>query len=151
MKILGGYSNMEELKLKSRGTSTRNIAEIISKNYVQIVNAEYLYQSPTGESQPLDKDTFVKSLLALSKAGIFADLVEWRYEEIYPYSDLEDFLIYGNLHDPYCGTKITVSLLVEDGTEIEDVVTILRKNIFNELTGKRNKHCKVINLADKND
>lgn len=118
---------MEELKQVAKPTFTRNIAEIINKNYVKITKVEYFYTSKSDRA-PVDKDTFVKSLLALNKSGIFSDSPDWKYEEAHYYSDTEGFVLFGQVHDHYQVRFILVNLVLQDRYEIEDVVKIFRKS-----------------------
>lgn len=131
---------------KSKGTFTDNLTEIISNGMVQVTKTEYYYDV-FDETKEFDKDKFIKSLQALNNAGIFANIVDWNYDDVSSISSTEDFIIHGNIHDQHAGEIIIVYLLVNDGYSIDDVKMALDRTILTDLidAGKM-KWKKVINL-----
>lgn len=113
-----------------RETSIRNIANILCYDPIaQIVKAEYQYraQSLSDATDPIDAVTMLESIELLEDNVIFADLVDWTYENVSDKSDTEDFVLYGDLHDSIAGTIVVVYLRLVDGHTVEHIETELNK------------------------
>lgn len=113
-----------------RETSIRNIANILCYDpMAQIVKAEYQYrtQSLLGSTDSIDTVTMLESIESLEDNVIFADLVDWTYENVSEKSDTEDFVLYGDMHDSIAGTIVVVYLQLVDGHSVEHVETELNK------------------------
>lgn len=116
--------------MKRNKTSIRNIANILCYDpMAQIVKAEYQYraQSLLDASDSIDTVTMLESIESLEDNVVFADLVDWTYENVSEKSDTEDFVLYGDLHDSIVGTIVVVYLQLIDGHTVEHVVDELNK------------------------
>lgn len=69
----------------------------------------------------------LESIELLEDNVIFADLVDWTYENVSDKSDTEDFVLYGDLHDSIAGTIVVVYLRLVDGHTVEHIETELNK------------------------
>lgn len=113
-----------------RQTSIRNIANILCYDpMAQITRAEYQYRAKTlsDATDPIDAITMLESIESLEDNVVFADLVDWTYENVSEKSDTEDFVLYGDLHDSIAGTIVVVYLRLVDGHSVEHVETELNK------------------------
>lgn len=81
-------------------------------------------------SDPIDTITMLESIKALECNVVFNDIVDWTYETISEKSDSEDFVLYGDLHDPIVGTIVVMHLRLLDGHTVEQMETELNKTIF---------------------
>lgn len=122
--------------MRRRIISTKNVANILIYNQLaEIIKAEYRYQAqsvqPETESIE-DNMTVLKSIESLKDSVIFADAVEWTYENVSENSETEDFILYGDLHDSMIGTIVVIYLRVKDGCTVEKVEGKLRETIFSK-------------------
>lgn len=116
--------------MRRNKTSIRNIASILCYDPIaQITRAEYKYkaQSQLGVSDSIDAITMLESIESLEDNVVFADIVDWTYENVSEQSDTEDFILYGDLHDSIIGTIVVVYLRLVDGHTVEHVETELNK------------------------
>lgn len=126
-----------------RRTSIRNIANVLCYDpLAQIVKAEYQYraQSLSDASDLIETVTMLESIESLEDNVIFADLVDWTYENISGKSDTEDFVLYGDLRDSIIGTIVVVYLQLIDGHTVEHVEDELNKRyptIFSKQIGSK--------------
>lgn len=76
-------------------TSTSNIAKIINSNLatIEIVKIDYLDTNADREEIP--KEQFTDYLMHLNQTGIFANVVEWRFLNLF---DGEKFLIEADIN-----------------------------------------------------
>ena len=68
-----------------RQTSIRNIANILCYDpMAQITRAEYQYRAKTlsDATDPIDAITMLESIESLEDNVVFADLVDWTYENV---------------------------------------------------------------------
>lgn len=120
-----------------RKTSIRNIANILCYDpMAQITRAEYQYrvQSLSDTSDSIDTVTMLESIESLEDNVVFADLVDWTYENVSEKSDTEDFVLYGDMHDSVSGKIVVVYLQLVDGHTVEHVETELNKRYSTKLT-----------------
>lgn len=133
------------MKNGQKHTSVGNLVESFLRGMVQVTNAE-LYYEGTDETESIDGDEFIRDLMVLNNSGIFSGVVEWKYQLTNVVDGIADFLVYGEFHDTLIGEAVNISLLVNDGFEIEDVKKILNNTIFNEVSGQKNKKVSLVRM-----
>lgn len=109
-------------------TSIRNIANVLCYDpMAQIVKAEYQYNSwfsPNKEN--IDTVTMLESISSLEDNVVFANIVDWTYENVSEATETEDIILYGDLHQ-IVGTNVVVHLGVANEHTVEHIVNELDK------------------------
>ena len=89
-----GTEEVEEPKMSYIKTTTGNIATVIKSGLTELKNVHIKYIDPNVERKDISIDKFIDYLMHLDQSGIFADIIHWRYVELF---DSGDYLIEGDI------------------------------------------------------
>lgn len=117
-----GTEEVEGAKIPYVDTFTGNIDRVINNNLVQIQKVYISYLNPEVEQKSIRINDFLGYLMHLSQSGIFADLIKWRYVDLF---DSGKFLIEGDINHNN-GYELNVAIVTKDGEDKDKVVKILK-------------------------
>lgn len=114
-------------------TSIRNIANVLCYDpMAQIVKAEYQYNSWfSPNKEDIEAITMLESISSLEDNVVFANIVDWTYENVSEATEIEDIILYGDLRE-IIGTNVVIHLRATNNHTVEHVVNELdKKYTFN--------------------
>lgn len=76
-------------------TSTSSIAKVINSGFAEVETAKIDYLDPNADSEEIPIEQFANYLMHLNQSGIFANVVEWRFLNLF---DGEKFLIEADIN-----------------------------------------------------
>ncbi len=112
----GAYKTMR------RRTTTKQLLESITNGLLQITKAECSYKS-SNRIDEISKETFLDSLAFINESGVFANFIDWHYEE--NLSEKDEYKIGSGAMNPYSESVVTVYLRVGDGANEEEINKML--------------------------
>lgn len=122
--------------MEKNKTSIKNIANVLCYDpMARVVNAEYQYKEPSliNTTTPIEAVTMMESISSLEDNVVFNDVVDWTYDNVLEKSDTEDFILYGDFHDPIKGTIVVVYLRLADDYTAEHMESELNKRYTKKL------------------
>ena len=118
-----GTEEVEEPKIPYIKTATGNIAMVIKSDLTELKNVHIEYIDPNVERKDISTDQFIEYLMHLSQSGIFADIIHWRYVELF---DSGNYLIEGDSNHNN-GYELVVAITVINKEDRNKVAEILGK------------------------
>lgn len=98
-------------------TTTKRLSNAIENNLLEVIKAECRYKS-SEDLDVLDVDTFVENLQFLCESGVFAEFVDWHYENLYGKGEI---IVDSGAMNPYSENIVIACLRVRDGVDVEDI------------------------------
>lgn len=118
-----GTEEVEEPKIPYIKTITRNIAMVIKSNLTEIESVHINFIDPDAERKDISTYQFIDYLMHLDQSGIFTDIINWRYVEVF---DSGDYLIEGDINHNN-GYELVVAITAINKEERSNVAEILGK------------------------
>lgn len=118
-----GTEEIEEPKIPYIKTDTGNIATVIKSGLTELKNVYIEYINPDVERKDISTDQFIEYLIHLDQSGIFADIINWRYVELF---DSGNYLIEGDISHNN-GYELIVAITVISKEDRSKVAKILGK------------------------
>lgn len=118
-----GTEEVEEPKIPYIKTATGNIAMVIKSDLTELKNVHIEYIDPNVERKDISTDQFIEYLMHLNQSGIFADIIHWRYVELF---DSGNYLIEGDINHNN-GYELVVAITVINKEDRNKVAEILGK------------------------
>ncbi len=117
-----GTEEVEEPTIPYIKTQTVNIANVIKSNLTEIESVHINYVDPNADTKDIPIGKFIDYLMHLNQSGIFADIIRWRYVDMF---DSGKYLIEGdiNYNNGY-ELNVVIASKIEDK---DRVVEILRE------------------------
>ncbi len=119
-----GTEEVEEPKISYVKTKTVNIANMIKSNLTEIESVHINYVDPNAEIKDIPIDKFVDYLMHLNQSDIFADIIRWRYIDIF---ESGKYLIEGDINHNN-GYELNVAIVAKNAEDRNRVVEILRES-----------------------
>lgn len=118
-----GTEEIEEPKIPYIKTSTVNIANVVQSGLTKIESIHINYLNPYAENKNIPTELFTDYLLHLSRSGIFADTIRWRYVDMF---EKGTYLLEGDISHNN-GYELNVSIVTKDVEDRNKVVEMLGK------------------------
>ncbi len=118
-----GTEELEESKIPYVKTKTVNIVNTIKSGLTEIESIHIDYLNTDVERKDIPIDKFIYYLMHLSQSGIFADIIHWRYVELF---ESGDYLIEGDINHNN-GYELIVAITVINKEDRSKVAEILGK------------------------
>lgn len=118
-----GTEEVQELKIPYVKTATGNIATVIKSSLIEIKGVHIDYLNLGAERKDISKDKFIDYLMHLDQSGIFADIINWRYVEVF---DSGNYLIEGDINHNN-GYELVVAITAINKEERSNVAEMLGK------------------------
>lgn len=117
-----GTEEIEEPRIQYVRTVTENIARELRSSLVDIEYVHINYLDPDAQRKDILKDKFIEYLMHLSQSGIFANIINWRYVDLF---DSGKFLIEGDIgHNN--GYELNVGIVAKNIEDKGNVAEILK-------------------------
>lgn len=116
-----GTEEIEEPKIPYGETATGNIAMVIKSGLAELKNVHIDYLNPDAERKDISIGQFIDYLMHLDQSGIFADIINWRYVELF---DSGKYLIECDISHNN-GYELNACIEVKNKADKEKVVEIL--------------------------
>lgn len=118
-----GTVEVEEPKIPYVKTATGNIATVIKSSLIEIKGVHIDHLNLDAERKDISKDKFIDYLMHLDQSGIFADIINWRYVEVF---DSGNYLIEGDINHNN-GYELVVAITAINKEERSNVAEMLGK------------------------
>lgn len=105
-------------------TATGNVATVIKSGLTELKNVHIDYLKPDDERKDIPIDQFIDYLMHLDQSGIFADIINWRYVEVF---ESGDYLIEGDISHNN-GYELNVIIVAKNKEDKDKVVEMLRES-----------------------
>ncbi len=119
-----GTEEVEEPKMSYIKTTTGNIATVIKSGLTELKNVHIKYIDPNVERKDISIDKFIDYLMHLDQSGIFADIIHWRYVELF---DSGDYLIEGDISHNN-GYELAIAVTANDIVNKDRIIESLRES-----------------------
>ena len=119
-----GTEEVEGAKIPYARTNIFSIVKTIKSRLIRIEGIHINYLNPDAGSEDVPVDKFTDYLFHLSRSGIFADTINWRYVDLF---DSGKFLIEGDISHNN-GSELNVIVVTKNKPDKEKVVKILRES-----------------------
>lgn len=116
-----GREEVEEPRIPYVNTITENIAKVLRSNLVEIESVHINYLNPDAARKDIPIDKFTDYLMHISQSGIFADIINWRYIDLF---DSRKYLIEGDINHNN-GYELSIAIAVKNIEDKDKVVGIL--------------------------
>lgn len=116
-----GTEEVEEPKIPYIKTATGNIVMVIKSDLTELKNVHIEYIDPNVERKDISTGQFIEYLMHLDQSGIFADIIHWRYVELF---DSGDYLIEGDINHNN-GYELIAAITVinkEDRSKVDEIL-----------------------------
>lgn len=117
-----GTEEIEVYRIPYVKTSTVNIANVVQSGLTKIESIHINYLNPNAENKNIPTELFTEYLLHLSRSGIFADTIRWRYVDMF---DSGTYLLEGDISHNN-GYELNVSIVTKEVGDRNKVVEILK-------------------------
>lgn len=118
-----GTGEVEEPKIPYIKTATGNIAMVIKSDLTELKNVHIEYIDPNVERKDISTDQFIEYLMHLDQSGIFADIIHWRYVELF---ESGDYLIEGDINHNN-GYELIVAITAKNREDRSKVAEMLKE------------------------
>lgn len=117
-----GTEEVKESRIPYVNTINENIARVLRSSLVDIEYVHINYLDPDAQRKDILKDKFIDYLMHLSQSGIFANIINWRYVDLF---DSGKFLIEGDIgHNN--GYELNVGIVAKNIEDKGNVAEILK-------------------------
>ncbi len=119
-----GTEEIEGSRIPYVKTNTENIARAIKSSLIEIESVHINYVNPEIEQENIPVDKFIDYLMHLNQSGIFAEIINWRYVDLF---DSGKYLIEGDINYNN-GYELNIGITSRNKEDKNRVVEILRES-----------------------
>lgn len=119
-----GTEEVEESKIPYIKTTISNIVNVIENGLVEVESVHIDYLDPETERKKIPVNVFKDCLMHLSQSGIFADITNWRYVDLF---DSGKYLIESDINHNN-GYELNVAIVAMNIEDKDRVVEILEES-----------------------